>query len=127
MKFIFDENLPPTLARGLAAFGEPTEHSTDHFPAGTKDEILLEFIGTNQYIFITRDTRIRFNPQEVAAIRRHNVGAFILQGKSLAAWDIVRQLVRNWHRILELSNKERKPFIYLIPRTGTKIQQLPFK
>ena len=126
MKFILDENLPPTLARGLAAFGEPVEYVTDHLPAGTTDEKILEFVGSNGFFLITRDNRIRYNPPEIALIRQSKVGAFILRGKSSSGWDLVRQLVRNWHRIKEISAQKRTPFIYQIPSAGTKITRLPF-
>lgn len=125
MTFLIDENLGEPLARGMKAFGEEVVHLRDRFPQGTSDEVVLEKLGKDGWFLITRDDRIRRRPGELAALKQHGVGAFFLGGKKLGRCAIIRQLVRNWHRIKEHSNSQRPPFALRIPATGTRITSLP--
>ncbi|MBN4081278.1 DUF5615 family PIN-like protein [Caldithrix abyssi] len=120
MRFFIDNNLGQNLANGMKAFGEDVVHLLDIFPNDVKDTEWLEYIGKNGYFLITRDDNIRYNPSEIEALKKYKVGAFFLGGKNRSTWDIIRQLVRNWHRIKEYANKERKPFAVRIPPSGTK-------
>ncbi len=124
MKYIFDENLSPGLARGLKEFGKDTEHITEHYPPGTPDEEVLKFLGENGCILITRDKRIHRRPNEILALKTHSVGAFFLQGSNMSSWDYVVQVVRIWTQIEEIVGKTRVPFAYTVNRHGTKLEKL---
>jgi hypothetical protein len=123
--FLIDENLGEPLARGMKAFGEDVVHLRDHFPKGTSDEVVLERLGKDGWFLITRDERIRRRPGELAALKEHSVGAFFLAGKGLGRCALIRQLVRNWHRIKEHAHKRRPPFALRVPPRGTKFTLLP--
>ena len=125
MTFLIDENLGQPLARGMKAFGEDVVHLRDHFPEGTSDEVVLARLGADGWFLITRDDRIRRRPGELAALKQHGVGAFFLGGKRLGRCALIRQLVRNWHRIKEHAASQRTPFAFRIPAKGTKITLLP--
>ena len=124
MKFFFDTNLSQHMAKGMSAFGENVTHLKDHFTEDTEDSVWLEFIGINSFILITRDKNLRKNPLEIQTIRKFKVGAFFLGGKNLTKWHLIQQLVRSWPRIKEFSRKTQKPFIYLVNRTGTKMNRI---
>jgi predicted nuclease of predicted toxin-antitoxin system len=125
MKFFIDNNLSPHLAHGMKAFQEDVTHLTDHFLPETADEEWLPHVGQNGWFLITRDERIRKNPLELSAIRKHAVGAFFLGGKNRTRCDLIRQLVRHFPRMKELAAKTRRPFAYRIPPTGSKIESIP--
>ena len=125
MTFLIDENLGEPLARGMKEFGEDVVHLRDHFPEGTSDETVLAQLGQDGWFLITRDDRIRRRPGELTALKQHRVGAFFLAGKGLGRCELIRQLVRNWHRIKGLAEQRRPPFALRIPPRGTKITPLP--
>ena len=125
MTFLIDENLGQPLAHGMKAFGEDVVHLRDHFPPGTSDEVVLAKLGEDGWFLITRDDRIRRRPGELAALKEHGVGAFFLGGKGLGRCDLIRQLVRNWHRIKDHAERRSPPFAFRIPPRGSKITSLP--
>lgn len=125
MKFFIDTNLGQPLANGMRAFGEDVDHLKDHLPEDTPDREWLKYIGEKEYILITRDDNIRRNPVELKSLKDYNVGAFFLGGKNRTRCQLIQQLVKNWPRIKEFAVKERKPFIFRIPPTGTKFVRIP--
>jgi hypothetical protein len=70
---------------------------------------------------ITRDDRIRRRPNELAAFRQHNVGAFFLGGKNRTRCELIQQTVRNWPQIKELAAKTHRPFAFRVPPSGKTI------
>ena len=124
MKFFFDHNLSHRLPNGLREFGEDAIHLTEKFPSDTADEEWLRYVGENGLFLITRDDRIRWRPNELAAFKRYNVGAFFLGGKNRNAWDLIQQVVRNWLRIKELAAKTHRPFAFLVRPSGAKIEPI---
>jgi hypothetical protein len=124
VRFFIDNNLSPSLAKGMAEFGEDVVHLTDHFPPDAKDEEWLKFVGKNGWILITRDERIRWRPGELEALRTHHVGAFFLGGKNRSRCDLIQQLVRNWDRFKEVAAKQRRPFAFRVRATGRAFDQI---
>lgn len=123
--FFFDNNLSHHLAEGMKAFLEDAVHLQDEFPKNAEDADWLPTIGKRGWILVTRDERIRKNPAEIKAYRKHRVGAFFLGGKNRSRCELIRQLVRNWPRMKELSAKTPKPFAFRIPPKGTKFDRIP--
>lgn len=124
MRFFIDNNLSPSLARGMKAFGEAVDHLQEHFPKDTADTEWLEYIGNNDFFLVTRDNAIRKNPAELQSLKRHGVGAFFLGGKSRTRCELIQQLVRNWPRIKEYATRQKKPFAFRVPPSGTKFDKL---
>jgi hypothetical protein len=122
MKFILDENLPEAFADGLSCFGEDVDHVLKHFSRGTTDVKILEFVGSKGYFLITKDRRIRYNQNEILAVRQYDVGAFFLIGKTMKMWDMVKQLVNSWENIKEIADTQQKPFIYKLRVSGYPIR-----
>lgn len=125
MKFFIDNNLSPRLAAGMQAFGEDVEHLRDSFPPDAEDVAWLKYVGAKRLFLLTRDEHLRFRPFELASLKKYKVGAFFLGGKNRTHCELVRQLVRHWHRIKESAQKERRPFAIRIPPSGTKFVKIP--
>ncbi|MBI5868192.1 MAG: DUF5615 family PIN-like protein [candidate division Zixibacteria bacterium] len=124
MKFFLDNNLGRQLADGMHAFGEDVTHILDHFKPDSRDTDWLPIVGEKQWILITRDERIRYNPLEKAELVSNGVGAFFLGGKNRSRCELIQQLVRNWPRIKELAGATKRPFAFRIPPSGTKMQRI---
>lgn len=125
MNAFLDNNLSEALAAGMTAFGESVIHLKDRFELDVDDEVWLQVIGKEGLILITRDERIRFRPNELAALRDNGVGAFFLGGKNRNRCELIQQLVRNWPRMKDLAGRTRKPFAFRVPPSGTKFVPLP--
>jgi predicted nuclease of predicted toxin-antitoxin system len=126
MKFFFDNNLSHRLVDGLRGFGEEAIHITEMFPADTTDEVWLQHVGKSGMFLITRDHRIRWRPNELAALSKHNVGAFFLGGKNRSGCELIQQVVRNWPGIKELAARSHRPFAFRVPPSGKAIIPLIF-
>lgn len=124
MRFFIDNNLSEKLAKGMKEFGEDVVHLKEFFAEDADDEVWLRRIGDEGWFLITRDDKVRYRPSEIQALRNHQVGAFFLGGKNRTRCELIRQLVRNWPRIKEYARKERRPFAYRIPPSGTKFSSL---
>ena len=127
MRFFLDNNLSPGLAKGMKAFGEDVVHITEIFADDTDDPDWLPHIGSEGWILITRDKRIRYRPAEWTALKEHGVGAFFMGGKQRSRCQLIQQLVRNWPRMKELAGKTQVPFAFQVPPTGTKVAPLPLR
>lgn len=55
MKFLFDEQLPPRVARALRQLGEPVSHVQDvaELGKGSPDDEILEYAGKRDYFLVT--------------------------------------------------------------------------
>jgi len=125
MKFLIDENLGAPLARALRELGEEVHHVTEVLRPGADDEEVFRFAGENDYFIILRDNRIRFKPNERAAIIEFKVGVFLLAGKNKSSWEITRQVIWNWQKILECAQNTRKPFLRKVRSRGKRIEEMP--
>lgn len=90
-----------------------------HFEAfGARDERVpdaewLEMCGREDLPILSKDRRLRYRPQEIAAIRRHNVRAFVLTQGSLRAAEQVARLEAN-RAAIESACEARGPFVYAV-------------
>jgi len=124
MKFFIDNNISKKIAKGLAEFGEDVMHLQDQFPEDAPDEEWLEYVGKNGMVLVTRDERIRWNPTELAALKKHKVRAFFMGGKKLDRCAQIRQIVQNWPRMKEHARRLKPPFGFRIPEKGSKFSRI---
>lgn len=124
--FVLDENLSPQLAKALQLLDDEVivSYIEDFFPEGTDDTVYLPVLGTVGAFLISRDTRQRRKAAELEAYRQYRVGAFILGGKNLQRWELVRQIVLSWPQIKETAAKTRRPFAYRVRASGGKLEPL---
>jgi hypothetical protein len=124
--FVFDENLPHQIASALQLLDDSTvvRYLGAFFPDGTDDVVFLPVLGSAGAFLVTRDARQRRKPAELQAYREHGIGAFILGGKNLQRWDIVKQIVCAWPLIKDAAAKSRRPFAYRVPANGGRLEPL---
>ena len=124
MKFLIDENLSVKIARSLRDIDQDVFHVTEVLSQGAPDTEVLEFAGDNDYLLITKDNRIRYKPNEKAALRKHKVGIFLLGGKNVSFLETYQQLIRNWDKILECAASTKGPFVRRIRPRGRVIEEV---
>lgn len=115
MKFLFDNNLPPSLARGIAELSkfdpkvEAVVALRDKFAADTPDEAWLSALAEEGgWIIISKD-RFKKSSAEQELIRRRGLTVFVLDPQwAKPYWVQAAQLVHWWPKILEVSKLTSK-------------------
>lgn len=79
--FFTDRDLGKRFPDTLAAAGLTVERHHDFFAPDGSDEQWLEYVGKNSRIALTHNERIRYTPNELAAVVRHKVSLRVIVGK----------------------------------------------
>jgi hypothetical protein len=112
------KQFPDTLKKADIAI----EKHTDHFADNAKDEEWLTAIGKRGWYAITFDRRIRYKPNEKAAVKKFGVGLFVLVGKSSIV-EHSRNFILTLPKIITFIDKNPPPFIakiYCSEKKGKK-------
>lgn len=106
MKFFFDNNLSPYLAKSIAALcaphGHDAIHKTERFARNTDDvDWMTELAAEGDWVVISHD-RFAKNSLEKEALRSSGLITFILKKgwSDLPEWEKAWKLIRWWPRIL---------------------------
>ena len=106
MTCVFDENLPPKLARALNELegnnGIEVKHLRDLFPAKTKDIEWIESLSNIEDCFIiTKDRNIKRNPHERNAWKESRLQIVFLQKSwnNQKFWDFSWKMIKRWEDI----------------------------
>ncbi len=128
VKFFVDENLGIELVNGLRSFGHSNvEHLEEVFAKGTDDETWLNYLGEKGYCLITKDKKIRKNPKEKEALRKHNITAFFLGGSQMGITDIGKQLMNAWDKMEAHAKQQKKKGVagaFIVNRHGG-VEEIP--
>ncbi|CAA7613480.1 hypothetical protein [Magnetospirillum sp. UT-4] len=126
MKFVFDEHLPPRLAKAIGVLAENEPYEIDHlrslYPAGTKDLQWIPELGRQEgCVFISEDRRIRTRPAEKEALRASGlVGFFLAKGwNQEGLWERAALLIRWWPRIVATASSARPGDQFEVPHRST--------
>ena len=87
-------------------YGVPADESV-------ADEVWLQLAGQQGWAVFMKDTRIRYNPAERAAVREHNVRCFCLSSQSLSGERMAARFLDNLGAIVAACADEG-PFIYVV-------------
>jgi hypothetical protein len=98
--------------------GIRVERLTAHFPKGTTDAEWLALVGSNEWIVLTRDKRIRYRRLELMALEAAKVRTFVFIGGNVTLADTAALLANAVPAIRRLCASERGPFIYHIGVAG---------
>lgn len=106
MKFFFDNNLAPKIAKGLNGFVFPDHevvHLKEMFPADTSDiDWMTKLAKVEDLIIVTGDLRIGKNPQEVEAWKEAGHTIFFLKPgwTNLVFWDQAQKFIKCFPSII---------------------------
>jgi len=88
--FFTDRDLGKQFPARLREAGLQVERHADHFLPATPDEVWLPEVGRRGWVVLTHDERIRYKPNERAAVMRHGVALLVVRGQApypqLAEW-----------------------------------------
>lgn len=102
--------------------GAIVKRHTEHFARGVADDVWLAQAGTNGWVVLTRDKRIRYRQLERLALQAAKVRAFVFTGGNVTAKDTGAILARALDRIRRISNANPGPFIYHIGKSGRPVK-----
>ena len=121
--FFTDRDLGPTFAQVLLDAGLNVERHEDHFGPTTPDEEWLPAIGQRQWIAITKNYRIRYQPNELDAVMRAGVGLFVVVGKNVRQKDLAENFVGVIEQVQKFLESPSPPFIAKVYRPGSGQRQ----
>jgi hypothetical protein len=115
--FFTDRDLGKRFPDTLVAAGLAVERHHDFFPPDGSDEQWLEYVGKNGHIALTHNERIRYTPNELAAVVRHKVSLLVIVGKApLAA--LAANFVVTLPKIEAFIASHKPPYIAKIYRAS---------
>jgi hypothetical protein len=74
LAFFTDRDLGTVFPEILKRAGLAVERHCDPFSPDCPDEDWLAEVGRHEWVALTHDARIRYKPNELAAVTRHRVG-----------------------------------------------------
>jgi hypothetical protein len=117
--FFTDRDLGKQFPARLREAGLQVERHADHFLPATPDEVWLPEVGLRGWVVLTHDERIRYKPNERAAVMRHGVALLVVQGQApypqLAEW-----FVQTLPRIEAFVAAHTPPYIAKVQRPTPK-------
>ena len=123
--FFTDRDLGKKFPQILRDAGFTVERHADHFAADTPDEQWLETIGHRRWIAITHDGRIRYKPNELAAVMQHRVSLLVVIGHAPYP-ELARAFVATRARILHFIEQHEPPCIAKVYRpTASDVNKYP--
>jgi hypothetical protein len=115
-----DRDLGKQFPRILAEAGLQVERHGDLFEPTGSDEQWLEHCGTKDRLAITHNSRIRYVPNELAAVKRFKVSLVIVVGKVSNA-DLARSFVATLQRIEAMLDSNPPPVILKVYRDSARM------
>jgi len=113
--FFTDRDLGKRFPDILAASGLTVERHHDLFPPDGSDEQWLEHCGRNGRIALSHNERIRYTPNELAAVVEHKVALLIVTGK-VPFHMLADNFVRTLPKIEAFLDDHTPPFVAKIYR-----------
>ena len=90
----------------------------DQFQQGTPDEAWLPLVGSEGWVLLTTDKRIRYNFLEKRALEENAVREFVFTSGNMSGQDMAAVLELALPRMRRLCGKLKPPFVAAITRTG---------
>ncbi len=113
--FFTDRDLGKRFPEILRSAGLSVERHADHFPADCPDETWLAHVGQKGWIAVTHDSRIRYKPNELAAVVRHKLALLVVIGR--APYPLLAEsFVATSGRVIAFLDRHEPPFIAKVYR-----------
>ena len=116
--YFTDRDLGKQFPAALAAAGISVEAHATHFAHDTADPDWLRDIGRRGWIAITHDRRIRYKPNELAAVKEHVVALLVTVGQCPMR-EHARNFVSSIARIERFLDAHAPPLIAKIYRVSS--------
>ena len=116
--FFTDRDLGKQFPAVLVAAGITVETHASHFPPATPDEEWLRVVGKRGWVAITHDRRIRYKPNELAAVIEHKAALLVVVGKASLP-ELADSFVASYARIERFVAEHHAPYIAKVYRAST--------
>jgi hypothetical protein len=116
--FFTDRDLGKLFPNALRNAGLSVERHADHFAQDCPDPDWLRVVGKRGWIAVTHDGRIRYKPNELAAVMEHTVALLVMIGKAPHA-ELAQGFVNTRERILRFVEQHTPPYIAKVYRPST--------
>lgn len=113
--YFTDRDLGKRFPAILAAAGFAVERHHDLFPPDGPDEQWLRYCGINARVAITHDGRIRYKPNELAAVVAHGVALLVVVGTAPYP-ELAKCFVSTLPKVEALLETRKPPFIAKVTR-----------
>lgn len=113
--FFADRNLGKAFPAALRTAGIRVEIHDDHFPQDTADEQWIANVSAQRWVVITKDSRIRYQPNELAAVVAAKARMLVLVGDAKHA-ELAENFIRTMPKIMAFLAKRRGPMIAKVYR-----------
>ncbi len=90
----------------------------DHFAPDARDEVWLAEAGRRAWIVLTKDRKIRYRKNEIAAIRACGVRAFVLTSGDLQATEVGAAFLRALPAMERFMEQNPPPFVAGVSKAG---------
>lgn len=115
-----DENSTSRLViDALMHTGFKVEIHRDHFTAGTEDAVWLKEVARRKWIAITRDQRIRYRPNEIAAVRQSGARMIFVTGGNLGSAELAALLAAHAKKLGHFVDKRKGSFMAKLTSGGS--------
>ena len=108
--YFTDRDLGKQFPAILSQAGLAVERHADLFPHDGSDEQWLEHCGRTGRVAISHNSRIRYVPNELAAVVRFKVSLIIVVGRAPTA-DLARNFVDSVRRVENFLASHKAPYI----------------
>ncbi len=123
--YFTDRDLGKRFPQRLREAGLVVERHADLFPPDGTDEQWLEYCGARGRVAISHNERIRYTPNELAAVVRHSVALLIVVGKAPFP-ELAENFVATLDRIEAFLDATAPPFVAKVHRpTPAEIARNP--
>ena len=113
--FFTDRDLGLKFPEILAAGGLTVERHADHFAPDCPDSEWLAAVSAKGWVAVTHDGRIRYKPNELAAVIEHKAALLVVIGTAPYP-DLAKAFVATAPRIVEFIDNHERPFIAKVYR-----------
>lgn len=113
--YFTDRDLGTRFPDILTAAGLEVRRHRDHFTHDCPDEDWLRTVGKEGWITVSHDTRIRYKPNELAAVVQHDVRLLIVIGKAPFP-QLAKHFVATAPKITEFVEQHSPPWIAKVYR-----------
>jgi predicted nuclease of predicted toxin-antitoxin system len=113
--FFTDRDLGNIFPDVLKAAGLHVERHADHFAPTASDEEWLAHVGEAGWVALTHDARIRYKPNELAAVMQHRVVLLVIVGNAPHR-ELATRFVHSLPRIEAFLSAHDPPFIARVYR-----------
>lgn len=109
--YFIDASLGPTVARALREAGAIAIYHHERFPEATEDEVWLTEAGAMGWVVLTKDSRLRYEPNVRNAFLRAKAKVFCLVAGNITATEMGSAFATALPRIDRFVREHDGPFI----------------